>query len=93
MSQTQYRVVHNQVGAHTEGAVVTAADFPAEANLDRLIGLGALVPATAEEATAWEQANALPAGTAAKAAALDAASPTLATGQPGGAPLPGRGLK
>lgn len=75
---TNYLVMHNMVGEFPQGREVTVEELGGAANLDRLIKLGAI-----EEASG---AVAAVAAAVAPAASGDGPpSPSLTTGQPGGA--------
>lgn len=73
----RFRVVHNAVGAHTAGAVVSARELGPGAELPRLVKLGAIAELSASEIHDYEEAQTRPEGAAAATAAPEAPGPVV----------------
>lgn len=94
-SDQQYIVVHEAVGMWRKGTLITEGDV-AEGDVPRLLRLGAIKKATAEEIEAAAEVDNTDLHSAMLGArdtlSSDATSPhrapRLTTGQPGGAPTP-----
>lgn len=84
----RYAVVHQAVGTHQAGAVVSAKDLGRGADVGRLVRLGAVVPLSDEEAKAHAEASG--GATAAERADARRADPRFATGGAAPAPAPAR---